>query len=127
MLLHPIFLFLFIFASSAFAAGVTLTQDGAVAYALKHNPALVSARLSIEEARGRLRQTGRLSNPELEFEFSRNTRSRESDARIALMQRFPVTGRLRFEKAVSRAQFAAAEFEVRDGERNWRRMSGGSL
>ena len=117
MLLHPILLFLFIFAPSALAAGVTLTQDGAAAYALKHNPALVSARLSIEEARGRLRQSGRLSNPELEFEFSRNTRSRESDARVALMQRFPITGRLRFEKAVSRAQFAAAEFEVRDGER----------
>jgi cobalt-zinc-cadmium efflux system outer membrane protein len=104
-------------STSALAKGVSLTADGAVAYALKHNPALAAARLSIEEARGRLKQSGRLSNPELELEFNKNTRSRESSASVVLMQRFPVTARLRYEKAVSRAQLSAAESEVRDAER----------
>ena len=117
MVLRPLFFTFFLSTSCFVAASVTLTQDGAVAYALKHNPALASARLGIEEARGRLQQSGRLSNPELEFEWNRNTRSTESAARWTLLQRFPLTGRLRHEKAVSRAQFAAAEFEVRDAAR----------
>lgn len=117
MFFHPIFLTLFLSASCVVAASVTLTQDEAVAYALQHNPALASARLGLEEARGRLQQSGRLSNPELEFEWSRNPRSSESAVRWTLLQRFPLTGRLRQEKAVSRAQLAAAEFEVRDAER----------
>ncbi|MEI6713934.1 MAG: TolC family protein [Verrucomicrobiota bacterium] len=112
-----LFLSLFTCVSSAFAVGSPLTPEGAAAYALKHNPSLAAARLSIEEARGRLQQSGRLSNPELELEFNRNTRSRESSASVVLMQRFPVTGRLRYEKAISRAQLAAAESEVRDAER----------
>jgi outer membrane protein TolC len=103
--------------TSAFANGVSLSSDSAVAYALKHNPSLAAARFSIEEARGRLKQSGRLSNPELELEFNKNTRSRESSASVVLMQRFPVTARLRYEKAVSRAQLSAAESEVRDAER----------
>jgi cobalt-zinc-cadmium efflux system outer membrane protein len=117
MSLRPFFIPLFACVTSAFATGVPLTPDGAVAYALKHNPSLAAARLSIEEARGRLHQSGRLSNPELELEFNKNTRSRESSASVVLMQRFPVTGRLRYEKAISRAQLSAAESEIRDAER----------
>lgn len=117
MSLRPLFLPLLTCATSAFAAAAPLTPDGAAAYALKHNPSLAAARLGIDEARGRLQQSGRLSNPELELEFNKNTRSRESSASVALMQRFPLTGRLRYEKAVSRAQLAAAESEVRDAER----------
>lgn len=117
MSLRPFFLLSFACVTSAFATGVPLTSDGAVAYAIKHNPSLAAARLSIEEARGRLQQSGRLSNPELELEFNKNTRSRESSASVVLMQRFPVTGRLRYEKAISRAQLSAAESEVRDAER----------
>ena len=117
MLFYSIVILFIACAHPLLAADLTLTQDAAAAYALQHNPALASARLGVEEARGRLRQSGRLSNPEVELEFNRNARSRESDARLALVQRFPITGRLRYEKAVSRAQLAAAEFEVRDGER----------
>jgi outer membrane protein, heavy metal efflux system len=117
-----IFLFLICLLSgacitSALANSLPLTPESAVAYALKHNPSLAAARLGIEEARGRLKQSGRLSNPELELGFNKNTWSRESSANVVLMQRFPVTGRLRFEKAVSRAQLSAAESEVRDAER----------
>src|SRR5437870_1153509 len=112
--------FIFIFLTGAVlahAGGVALTVDGAADYALKHNPALAAARLRIDEARGRLLQSGRLSNPELEVEYSHMTRGQEGALGISLIQRFPLTARLRFEKDVSRAELAAAEAEVRDGER----------
>jgi cobalt-zinc-cadmium efflux system outer membrane protein len=103
--------------TAAQAGSVSLTLDGAAAYALAHNPALAAARLRIEEARGRLQQSGRLSNPELELEFTRNTLGREGSAGIAFTQRFPFTSRLRHEKAFSRAELASAEADVRDAER----------
>lgn len=117
MILRTLFLFPFLCSSLVFAGGVTLTPEGASAFALKHNPSLLAARLGIEEARGRLEKSGRLSNPELELEFNRNTRGSESATRVALLQRFPLTGRLRYEKAVSRALLAAAEFEFHEAER----------
>jgi cobalt-zinc-cadmium efflux system outer membrane protein len=111
-------LFLFL-AGAAFAqaGGVALRFDEVADYARRHNSTLAAARLRIDEARGRLQQSGRLSNPELELEFTRNTMGREGSAAIALMQRFPLTARLHHQKAVSRAELAAAEAEVRDAER----------
>lgn len=94
-----------------------LTPEASVEYALKHNTSLSAARLAVEEARGRLNQSGRLSNPELDLEIQKKTRGRESSAMISLNQRFPLTGRLRLEKAVSRTLVAAAESEIRDAER----------
>jgi cobalt-zinc-cadmium efflux system outer membrane protein len=64
-----------------------------------------------------MQQSGRLGNPELEIDFARHTTGPEGSAAVALMQRFPLTARLRHEKAVSRAELAAAEAEVRDAER----------
>jgi outer membrane protein TolC len=73
--------------------------------------------LRIDEAKGRLLGAGRLSNPEVEFEFSQNPRMPERSFALTWMQKFPVTARLRIEKAVSRAELAAAEAEVRNAER----------
>lgn len=103
--------------SFARAGALSLTVDGAADFALRRNPNLAAARLRIEEARGRLQQSGRLSNPELELDFTRHTTGREGSAGIAFMQRFPLTARLRHARAVSRAELAAAEAEVRDAER----------
>src|SRR5262245_54871871 len=86
------------------ASGASFTVDAAADYAIKHNPVLAAARLRIEEARGRLQQSGRLSNPELELDFVRNTMGREGELGVSLMQRFPLTARLRHEKAVSRGE-----------------------
>ncbi|MES2570220.1 MAG: TolC family protein [Verrucomicrobiota bacterium] len=96
---------------------LSFSVDGAAAHALRHNPPLAAARLRIEEAQGRFQQSGRLSNPQLELEFSRNTKSSENELGIVLMQRFPLTARLRHEKAVSRAELAAAGEEVKDAGR----------
>ncbi len=116
MLLRTIF-HLSLITTSAFAAEVTLSVETAAAYAIQHNPALAAARFRIEEARGRLEGAGRLSNPEAEFEFQQNPRKPERSFGVAWMQKFPVTSRLRLEKAVSRAELAAAENEIRDQER----------
>jgi outer membrane protein, heavy metal efflux system len=110
------FLFL-VCAAAAWARDISLTVDGAADFARNHNPALAAARLRIDEARGRLEQSGRLANPELELEFARKTMGREGSIGVTLTQRFPLTARLRHEKAVSRAELATAEAEVRDGER----------
>lgn len=111
---------LILFLTSAIAAragGVALSVDASAEYALKHNPTLAAARLRIAEARGRLDQSGRLRNPDLELDFTRHTTGREGSLGVALIQRFPLTARLRHEKAVTLAELAAAEAEVRDGER----------
>jgi outer membrane protein, heavy metal efflux system len=117
------FSILTIYLATAFvlrAGEVRLTPVSASEYARRHNPALAAARFRIEEARGRLTQSGRLSNPELEFEFRHTPDFREGAFGISFMQKFPITNRLRLEKAISRAELAAAEAEVRDAERKLR-------
>ena len=103
--------------TAAMASAVTLPLDRTPAYALAHNPSLAAARLRIDEARGRALGAGRLANPEFEIDFSQNVRTPERSVGVAFVQRFPLTARLRLEKAVSHAQLAAAEAEVRDAER----------
>jgi cobalt-zinc-cadmium efflux system outer membrane protein len=83
------------------------------------NPDLAAARLRIQEAVGRMNQSGRLSNPELETAFEHSTASSEGKLEIGLSQRFPVTGRLQLEKDVSLTELKAAEAEVREVERQF--------
>ena len=81
------------------------------------NPDLAAARLRIQEAVGRMNQSGRLSNPDLETSFEHNAAFREGKFEVGLSQRFPVTDRLRLEKDVSTTELRAAEVEVREVER----------
>jgi cobalt-zinc-cadmium efflux system outer membrane protein len=105
-------------ATGALAAPPPLTLDSIASRVRSANPDLAAARLRIAEAHGRLVQSGRLSNPEVEFDYNRNTASpREHTLGVTLLQRLPITARLRYEKAVSQAQLAAAEAEVADVER----------
>jgi cobalt-zinc-cadmium efflux system outer membrane protein len=95
-----------------------LTPEAAVAHALRHNPDLAAARLGIDEARGRLAQSGRRSAPEVEAEFRPNLADRsEFGVGLGLVQKFPLTSRLLFEKNLSRSEVTVAELEVRDAER----------
>lgn len=98
-------------------AGEALGIDGAIARARTNNLELAAARVLIREARARGDQAGRLSNPELEAGVYPNTRGREGFVTLALVQRFPLTSRLRLEKAVSKFGIEAAEAEVADRER----------
>lgn len=99
------------------ASAVTVSLDGVAGRVTRNNAELAAARLRIEEARGRLLGSGRLSNPELGLSFTHDRRFEEGTAGISFDQRFPVTARLRLEKSLSRQLVAAAELEVRDVER----------
>lgn len=81
------------------------------------NPDLAAARLRIDEAVGRVNQSGRLANPELETGVEHNPHFREGKFEIGFTQRFPLTGRLQLEKEVSRTELKSAEAEVREVER----------
>lgn len=81
------------------------------------NPDLAAARLRIQEAVGRMNQSGRLSNPDLDTSFEHNSRFREGKLEIGFSQRFPVTNRLQLEKDVSLTELKASEAEVREVER----------
>jgi cobalt-zinc-cadmium efflux system outer membrane protein len=81
------------------------------------NPDLAAARLRIQEALGRLNQSGRLANPELETSLEHNPRFREGKLEVGISQQFPLTNRLRREKDVSLSELKSAESEVREVER----------
>ncbi len=95
-----------------------ITAEAAVTYALRHNPELAAARQGIEQARGRLAQSGRRAAPELEAEFRPNLAdSSEFGVGLGIMQKFPLTSRLSLEKKLSHSEVTVAELEVRDAER----------
>jgi cobalt-zinc-cadmium efflux system outer membrane protein len=96
---------------------LVITLSGVPARIRSQNPDLAAARLRIDEAVGRMKQAGRLSNPELETSFEHNSRFREGRLEVGLSQRFPVTDRLRLEKGISVTRLKAAEAEVREVER----------
>jgi cobalt-zinc-cadmium efflux system outer membrane protein len=81
------------------------------------NPDLAAARLRIQEALGRMNQSGRLSNPELETAVDQNSNFREGKFEVGISQRFPLTDRLRLEKDVSLTELKSSEAEVREVER----------
>lgn len=114
--MKPIFILLFL-SAPLWAREVRLSLPEVPGYATTHNRDLRAAAFRIEEARGRLTQAGRLSNPELEFQHRRATNSPENATEVSLQQRFPLTARLRLEKAVSSAQLAAAQAEFQEARR----------
>jgi cobalt-zinc-cadmium efflux system outer membrane protein len=91
------------------------------------NPDLAAARLRIQEAIGRMTQSGRLDNPALDVGFEHNARFREGRFEVGFSQRFPVTDRLRLEKQITRTAIEAAEAEVRDIERQLAARAGTTL
>jgi len=83
----------------------------------KQNPDLAAARYLIAEAQGRLTQSGRRDNPELNIGVNHNGAFRERGISIGLTQKFPVTNRLALEKSVSAIALKGAAAEIRDVER----------
>jgi cobalt-zinc-cadmium efflux system outer membrane protein len=112
-----IFLLALVIVAPAPAAEVKVTLDSVGPRALSHNMELASARLQVEEARGRLKQAGRLDNPELGVEFRKEPNRRQRSAGVSFDQKFPITSRLRLEKQIASADVRAAEIEVRDAGR----------
>jgi len=96
---------------------VVVTLDSIAGRIRAQNPDLAAARLRIQEALGRMNQSGRLTNPDLEVSVDNSTLSREGTIELGFSQRFPVTDRLRLEKEVSLTELKSAEAEVRETER----------
>ncbi|HCJ85562.1 MAG TPA: hypothetical protein DHV80_03310, partial [Acidimicrobiaceae bacterium] len=71
-----------------------VTLDNVSHFVRKQNPDLAAARMLIKEASGRLAQSGRLSNPELQSSIEHNSRLREGRIEIGISQKFPITNRL---------------------------------
>jgi outer membrane protein, heavy metal efflux system len=94
-----------------------LTYESIPARIRNGNPELAAARHRIGEALGRLKQTGRLSNPTLETGLSHNIQNAEGGLEIGISQKFPLTNRLALEKEIGMAEVEAAEAEVKDVER----------
>lgn len=78
------------------------------------NPDLKAARFMIAEASGRLRQSGRLENPQLEVGLEHNTKFSEGLFELGVSQKFPVTNRLKLEKNLGSTAVQAAQIEVRE-------------
>lgn len=76
------------------------------------NPDLIAARWKIEEARGQWQQAGRGSRPQLDVQWSHDSRFREGEIKLGVSRSFPVTNRLFWEKEISKSLLEAAEIEV---------------
>lgn len=97
-----------------------LTLDQAVTTALSNNLDLRAAYFEIEKARGRLIQAGLWPNPELDFSTTTDrtfNNEGERTTTAGFQQAFPISGRLRFGKQVSRVDVAQAMAEIRNRER----------
>ena len=97
-----------------------LTIDQAVAHALRDNLDLRAASYEVDKARGRLLQAGLWPNPELEFSTMTDRTFNdegEQTSGAGFQQAFPISGRLRFAKRVSRVDVAQAMAEIRNRER----------
>lgn len=92
-----------------------LTAESAAALAIKGNKELTAARFVLQEAQGRARGAGRLPNPELETEVAAG-QNLEGRVSVGILQRFPLTGRLRLERQLSDWDLRMAELEVREQE-----------
>lgn len=112
-IIFGIFFLLFTLAS---AGADPLSEATSVRFALENNRDLRAARLGVEAAEARLRGAGRLSNPELEVIVA-GGQNFEGNIEVGLMQRFPLTARLRLEKELSQLEVEAARQEVADQER----------
>jgi cobalt-zinc-cadmium efflux system outer membrane protein len=111
------FALLVIIVPAAFAGNVSVSLSETPPYVKRHNPDLVAARLRIDEAKGRLLGSGRLSNPDLGLSLTHDRRFEEGTVGVSFDQKFPLTARLRLEKTISQKLVSAAELEVREMER----------
>ena len=102
----------------SFAEPVEILSYESIPSRIRHgNPTLAAARFRINEALGRMKQSGRLSNPSFETGIDHNIQSAEGSIEVGFSQKFPVTNRLALEKEITLAGVEAAEQEVRDVER----------
>ena len=97
-----------------------LTMDQAVKGALSGNLNLRAAYYEVEKARGRLIQAGLWPNPAMEFGLRTDrfwNNEGEGTVSSGFVQAFPISGRLKLAKQLSRLDVAQAMVEIRNRER----------
>ena len=103
--------FLVLGCASRIVLAGELSVESAVEIAIHENKELSSARLLVNEALGRARKAGVLSNPELEMEVA-GGQDFEGRVMAGITQRFPLTARLRLERQLSDLDVKMADLEV---------------
>jgi len=99
----------------------TLGLESAVQTALMNNRDLQAARFAVAKAQGRLAQSGKWANPELELSGLSDVAFRNEGAgafTVGLSQKFPLTSRLALERSIGRWDLLRAVREIRDRERH---------
>lgn len=113
-------LFLLAWALPGLLAAETMDFSHVQQSALFNNPSILAAYFTIDQARGRLIQSGLWPNPELALGY-RSARILGGEGldrvSVGLMQRFPWSGRLGRAADVSRVEVAIALTDVRNEER----------
>jgi len=107
--------FLVLGCASRIVLAGELSVESAVEIAIRENKELSTARLLVNEALGRARRAGVLSNPELEMEVA-GGQDFEGRVMAGITQRFPLTARLRLERQLSDLDVKMADLEVRVAE-----------
>lgn len=100
---------------------ISLTKQGAVDFALKNNLELRAVKIGIDEAKGRLHQSGRLENPSLSLEYGTTKIIRDGDEfefSVGISQKFPLTNRLSKETDVSQIDVRLAKMEYAQAMRS---------
>lgn len=97
-----------------------LDREAAIRQALEKNPELRVASFELAKARAKLRWSGKLAPPEIEFSANTDQFGLDDDEsvlEIGIAQKFPVTDRLAREKELSRVEVALAALEIADARR----------
>jgi cobalt-zinc-cadmium efflux system outer membrane protein len=95
--------------------------ESAVQTALMNNRDLQAARFAVAKAQGRLAQSGKWANPELELSGLSDVAFRNEGSgafTVGLSQKFPLTSRLALERSIGRWDLLRAVREIRDRERH---------
>lgn len=99
---------------------MSVSRDEAIQTAYRNNREFAVAALEVKRAAARLRWSGRLDNPELEFSIDDDgvgSNEGEGNYEVALSQRFPLTSKLKREKDLRRYQVLLAEAEIAERRR----------
>ena len=123
-LISGLFVFLF-FSQTAMAeetvsARSALTEEEAVRNAVRNNYDLRLAKVSVELAKAQLVQAGLWPNPEGEFSIRSDkyyADEGEGGYEYGLNQSIPVSGRIFFQKKVSKLGIERAEWQLKDAQR----------
>jgi cobalt-zinc-cadmium efflux system outer membrane protein len=94
-----------------------MTADDLVRYALEHNGELAAIRKTIDEARGRLRQSGLKPNPMLELSGAQTVNGPDNNLTVGVELPLELGGRRKARITVAERELEIKEVEVRDFER----------